>query len=334
MTSVHDTNVSRNIKLALFISFQIPSIISHMFIIYHLISNRILRRALHNHVILVLLIINFLFITTDLSITFHFLRFGFIKKTQGNLCLAWNFLDSFLSNLSTFLMMWASIERNILVFYDRQLLNTSYKRFFFHYLPLIILIIYTFIFYLIVIFLNSSCSNIEYFIYDELFCGKPCYIHKNIILSSIDYLFHKIFSSILIFIFSFILLIRFLWGKRQRNQTIRWRQHRKITIQFISISILYFLGTIPVAISELLHIWKNLSNNVKESEIQEEIFLYFFYFISLILPFVCLLNLPEIYSKIPLFIYFKRQLNIRFITRRNQIAVMNTIIQRKTTNML
>ncbi|CAF1109657.1 unnamed protein product [Rotaria sordida] len=328
MTSVHDTIVLKNFKLGLLISFQIPSIISHIFIIYHLIFNRNLRRALHNHVILILLIINFLFITTDLSITFHFLRFGFIEKNQRNLCLAWNFLDLFLSNLSTFLMMWASIERNILVFYDRQLLNTKYKRFFFHYLPLIILIIYTFIFYIIVIFFNSSCSNIEYFIYDELFCGKPCYVHKDIILSSIDYLFHKICSSILIFLFSFILLLRFLWGKRQRNQIIRWRHHRKITIQFISISILYFIGTLPVAISELLHIWKNLKNNIKESEIQEEFFLYFFYFISFILPFVCLLNLPEIYSKIPLFIYFKRQLNIRSMKRRNQIAIMTTTIPR------
>ncbi|CAF5136039.1 unnamed protein product, partial [Rotaria sp. Silwood1] len=60
-----------------------------------------------------------------------------------------------------------------------------------------------------------------------------------------------------------LLLIRFLWGKRQRHQIIRWRQHRKITIQFISISILYFLGTLPVAISELIHIWKNLTNNIQ-----------------------------------------------------------------------
>ncbi|CAF1171738.1 unnamed protein product [Rotaria sp. Silwood1] len=334
MISGHDTNISRYIKLGLLISFQIPSIICHIFIIYYLITNRTLRRALHNHVILILLIVNFFFITIDLSITFHFLRNGFLEKTQGNLCLLWNFLDSFLSNLSTFLMMWASIERNIFVFYDRQLLNTKYKRFFFHYLPLIILIVYTFIFYIIIIFFNSSCSNIENFIYDELFCGKPCYIHKDIILSSIDYLLHKIFSSILIFFFSLLLLIRFLWGKRQRHQIIRWRQHRKITIQFISISILYFLGTLPVAISELIHIWKNLTNNIQESEIQEDIFLYFFYFISLILPFICLLNLPEIYSKIPLFIYFKRRLNIRFITHRNQIAIINTTIPRKTIQML
>ena len=267
-TFEYNRNVSNNIKLGLFLSFQIPSIIYHIFIIYYLKSNRILRQGLHNHVILILLITNFCLITIDLSITLHFLPFGFIKKNQANLCLIWNFFDSFLSNLSTFLMMWASFERHILIFYDRQVLNTKFKRFFFHYLPLIILILYSFIFYMSIIFFNSSCSNKENFIY------------------------------------------------------------RKMTIQLVSVSFLYFVGIIPAAIGELLHLWEGLSNNIDESVIQEEIFLYLFYFISLILPFICLTSLPEIYSKIPFFIYFKRQLNLR----TNQIAFIDTTTPRRIVN--
>ncbi len=91
---------------------------------------------------------------------------------------------------------------------------------------------------------------------------------------------------------------------------------------------MYFIGIIPAAIGELLHLWEGSSNNIDESVIQEEIFLYLFYFISLILPFICLISLPEIYSKIPLFTYFKRQLNLR----TNQIAVINTTTPRRIVN--
>ncbi|CAF1335430.1 unnamed protein product, partial [Adineta ricciae] len=70
----------KRIKFGLFLSFQIPSIICHLFLIYHLIHDRLLRVALRNHVILVLLILNFLLITIDLSIVLDFLYIGYIRE--------------------------------------------------------------------------------------------------------------------------------------------------------------------------------------------------------------------------------------------------------------
>jgi hypothetical protein len=33
-------------------------------------------------------------------------------------------------------MMWASFERHLLIFYDRQIYNNNLKRFSFHYIPI------------------------------------------------------------------------------------------------------------------------------------------------------------------------------------------------------
>ncbi|CAF3616970.1 unnamed protein product [Rotaria sordida] len=318
-------SIFNRIKLGIFIPFQIPSIICHIFLIYHLIFNRQLRRALQNHVILIFLITNCLLITIDLSMAYYFLNNNLIKENNLNFCLAWNFINSFLSNLSVFLMMWASFERHLFIFYDRQIFNNKLKRFIFHYIPIIILIIYTLIFYFIIIIISPFCSNIEHFDYNEVFCHRACYIHHVIILSSIDLLIHKILCSILIFFFSLFLLIRIVYKKKQRNQIIRWHRHKRMTIQIISISTLYFIGILPSAIAESLHIFVKSNYDGGESVIQDELFLYLFYLISLIIPFISLMSFPEVYQKLRFLLCLKRRTNtiskITYSVRRNQVDI-------------
>ncbi|CAF2420633.1 unnamed protein product [Rotaria sp. Silwood2] len=332
---VYKMAISNQIKLGLFIPFQIPSIICHIFLIYHLIFNRQLRQALHNHVILTFLITNYLLITIDLSMAYYFLNHDPIKENSGNFCLAWNFIDSFLSSLSIFLMMWASFERHLFIFYDRQIFNNKLKRFIFHYIPIIILIIYTFIFYFIAIYISPYCSNSEHFDFNEVFCDRSCYIHHVIILSSIDLIIHKVFCSILIFSLNLFLLIRIFYEKRQRNQIIRWRRHKRMTIQILSISTLYFIGTLPSAISESLHVFVDGDYNDEEFMIQREVFLYLFYLTSLIIPFICLMSFPEIYQKLRFLPCSKRPPNIVFkiaySAHRNQVDI--PVLNRKRATM-
>lgn len=229
--------------------------------------------------------------------------------------------------------MWASFERHLLIFYDRQLYNTSLKRFIFHYFPIIIFISYAFCFYFIAIIVHPNCSNEEHFHYDEVFCGRSCYVHANLILSAFDLIFNRILCSLFIFIFNLFLFLRVLYEKRQRNQVIRWRRHKKMAIQILSISTLYIIGTFPAAIAELFHIFELKTVGEEESSIQEEIFLYLFYFNALIIPFICLISLPEIYTKIP---FLRRPINIRsnvtLTIRRNQVDVGNNLPLRTTAN--
>ena len=299
--------LSNKIKLGVFIPFHIPSVICHVFLIYHLIKIRQLREALHNHVILAFLAVNLVMTTIDLSMIYYFLVKGSLKDTDETFCVTWNFIDTFLTNLCTFLMLWSTLERHLLIFHDRQLFNKQFKRFIFHYMPMILLALYVFVFYFVQAFFPPTCSNAEHFHFDEVFCGRLCYVHANVRLSTFDLLFHRIFCSFLILFFCLTLFLRILRQKRDRNQIIRWRRHLKMTVQIASISALYLIGTVPAAVGELLHIFGSTQQETEESIVQEEIFLYLFYFISLIIPFICLMSLPEIYTKIAILRRLKRR---------------------------
>jgi hypothetical protein len=104
------TDLTLRIKFGILLSLQIPSVLCYLFLLFHLLFKRSMRRSLNNHVFIVLLFIG----------------------------LIWNFLDLFLYSLTNVLMLWASIERHILIFH-KSILNIQRKRFIIHYLPLIIL---------------------------------------------------------------------------------------------------------------------------------------------------------------------------------------------------
>ncbi|CAF1195870.1 unnamed protein product [Adineta steineri] len=107
-----------------------------------------------------------------------------------------------------------------------------------------------------------------------------------------------------------------------------------MAVQIISISILYFIGTLPAATGELLHIFKISSHGEEESAVQEEIFLYRLYLISLMTPFICLMSLPEIYIKIPFLPCLRPIVNARFnvvfSTRQNQVGIADLNTRRLT----
>jgi hypothetical protein len=57
--------ISNTVKFWSYLTILIPSIVCSLFAIYHLLSDRTLRRSLNNHVIIVLLIIGLVPQVTD-----------------------------------------------------------------------------------------------------------------------------------------------------------------------------------------------------------------------------------------------------------------------------
>ncbi len=124
-----------------------------------------------------------------------------------------------------------------MIFHDRWLL-TKKKRFFIHYLPLIILLIYCFIYYCVIAFYPFyESSNFQSPIIGVF---VPC-IYDNGILLQWDLICHVIIPTLIIVIFSFGLLLRVLWQKSRLRRGIEWRKQRKIIIQSLSVSILYLV---------------------------------------------------------------------------------------------
>jgi len=289
---------SAQVQFWTYLILEIPSIFCTIFLLYYLVFDRRLRRHLHNHVIIVLLFLCLIILIVDNSLYLDGWRIGHGNSfpSSSNVCLLWWFIDyGFYGAISVFLL-WASFERHILVFHRRRFLSTKRQIFYIHYFPLIILSIYLIGFYIGVIIL-PPCKNIFYFNY--LACGLyPCYQDISW-LNTWDYLFNGVLCNILEALFSISLLLRTIWKKFYSQRRFHWKKYRKMTIQLVSISILSLVINLP---QSLIILVRQIQPEMNDFGINVEP--YFFYltgYVILLLPFVCLGCLPELWSKLLFF---------------------------------
>ena len=287
-----------------FLIFEIPSLACAIFLLYHLFFNPELRRALHNHVIIVFLLLTFFIEVFDNPLYMDAYRFNGQNSFSINksICLMWWFIDfGFYGAISVFLA-WGSIERHILVFHYHQLLRTPRQRFFLHYVPLIIVSVYIFGFYIGVIFFPPCVNQFDY---QSLGCGlTPCYTDKTY-LNAWDYLGNGIICSIIETISSIALLVRVSWQKRRAQQRVTWRRHRKMAFQLLSISWLSLTIIFPQSlITVIQQSERNMDNFGAEAL---PYFDYLYTFVVFLLPFISLASYPELWPKLLFFRPKKRQ---------------------------
>ncbi|CAF0991115.1 unnamed protein product [Adineta steineri] len=237
--NIINDNVSRTwikIEFSLFLIGQIVSIPCYIFVLYHFLAHKITRRALHNHVIIILLIYNFIDLTVDLSLTMTYSLFDIVSPFSPIICLLWQFIDYGIWYGTISLMFWASVERHILVFHSN-IIRTKQRRIILHYIPLLFFSLYTPILYFYLIFLYP-CDHI--FLSTHVRCGSLCYFYlAPIWFIYYDTLAHYTIPILLITLFSSILILRFIKQKSRLKQAIKWRQCRKMIIQLS----LIFLST-------------------------------------------------------------------------------------------
>jgi hypothetical protein len=311
---------SRQVQFWTILVVQIPSLACTIYLLYHLLFDKKLRKALHNHVILLLIFFSFLVEVIDnplyLDAFLHNGRNSF--QSSPTICLLWWLIDYGVYGAITVFLTWASFERHILIFYHNQLLRTKRKRILFHYIPLGILFIYMIGFYIGVI-LFPPCENI--FDYNSESCGgSPCYQEVSW-LNIWDYLIHGTMCIVIEAIFTITLLIRVIWTRYRARQRIHWRKHRKMTIQLLSISILSLSFNLP---QNLIIAVQQMMPGI--SDFGSEIEPYFFYlvdFVVLFLPLVSLGCLPELWPKFILCKQRRQRIVAPFImtTARRQFIV-------------
>jgi hypothetical protein len=293
---VSETLLSRSIKFWILLVFQIPSILCSIFILYHMFVLPTYRRTLANHVITIMLIVSLLSVTIDLSLTLNYLREGFVNPPSISFCFFWMYIDYSLYASGMLLTAWASIERHILVF-ALQYFRLSYQIIFGHYFPIIICLIYPFIFYIYTIFIYP-CQN-NFLDFNKTLCGSPCFKRESYIFNWYDMLMHSVFPSILIVTFSVALLIRVIRKKRRiQQQLFSWKKQRRIAVQLLSISCLYIIMNLPLFIIILIQKCCLTTFAVAEHELY---FFYLYYFLVLILPFVCLGSFSDLRKKLKRF---------------------------------
>jgi hypothetical protein len=244
-------------------------------------------------VIILLLLINFVVQLTSIPWILHYYRVGYVPSQTPSFCLTWQFITETLYITTTLLFAWATIERHILIFHDR-LLSTQCKVILLHCLPIVIIILYC-ISYNTIVILFPPCQNT--FDYSQIVCGYPlCYYDIDLVVISMwDVIFNDTIPTIIIIVCSIALLFRVIHQKHRMRRPIRWRNHRKMTIQLLSISVLYLVIYIPEMLMEFIYRC-GVSEDVGADFVMYADF--FKYYGNLLLPFICAGSMPELKKKI------------------------------------
>lgn len=288
------------IEFSLFLIGQVLSIPCYIFMFYNILFDKTARQSLHNHSILILLFYNFLHITIDLSLTQNYTRLGYVSPFIPLICRLWKFINYGIWYGGVFLMLWLSFERHILVFYPN-LVRTTRNRLLFHYIPLIISSLYVPILYFYIIFLHK-CEQI--YLENEIRCGSSCFYDDtphwfNLYDSFINY----IIPILLIVLFSFTLVIRFIKQKRRLKRGVTWRQCRKMVLQLILVSTTHFIFDLPYII---IYIIQLSGYPTFGSQILSPYIIRLTFVPGLILPYATLIALPGLKKKIFMLYFWKK----------------------------
>lgn len=291
--------ISHKVRFWYFLCFDVLSVSCAILTLYFLVTDRVLRRALNNHVYIVLLSIVIVYEVVDIP---FFLRNTFYEtpwQASNDFYLFWAFSDYLLFVLQIELFAWSTVERHILVFHESWV-GTSKKRFFFHYFPIIVIIIYNIVFYIIVYYGVSCDNSFDDFLHGSIYV--PCTFDQTI-LGSLDLFLQQVIPMLTIIVASFGLLGRIAIQKARVRQAFQWRKYRKLTIQSVSISAICILFNSPWVFTALAF------QCGAPIEVVLPILTYsnfVYYNIPFCFPFVCCLTLAELRKKFKHLIFCNR----------------------------
>ena len=226
----------RPIQFSIVLVVLIVSIPCFAFVLFHTLTNRTLYRALNNHVIILLLLLNAFQTLTDVPMRLAYYWTGILRPATVAYCIVFNFPDLYLYTTSFLLLAWASFERHILIF-RAQLFNTTLRRLLGHYIPLGFCCVYPLLYY-IVFFFFYPCEN--YYDASVGSCVTPCFLWVSSIMALYEQVAHGFAPMLLIALFNLLLVIRVLRQNRRMGRELAWRKNRKMAIQLFSISFLFF----------------------------------------------------------------------------------------------
>lgn len=311
--------IPHSVRFWIYLWFNFFSLICTLFTLYFLLFDSALRRALNNHIIIVLLFLGLLYELTNIPWHLRNDQFSISWSVSPFFNLFWTFVDYPLYSLQITLFSWATVERHILIFHN-QWVSTRKKCFFVHYVPIVFLSIYYLIYYSFGYFGKPCSTSFNSFLSGGIYI--PCAFDRTFMLSW-ELIVHQVLPTGIIVISSVGLLARVLVQKSKMLQNIQWRKNRKMIIQLLSISTIYIVFNIPWVIIIFAYAY-GLAESVAWAGIIYSKFLV--YFIIFLFPFVTCFSLPELRAK------FRQTILCRYGTRRRIDVTTNlasTDIQRR-----
>lgn len=243
-----DSSSRRKNLFSIFLTGEFLSAPCYMFVLYHLLRDRNSRKSLQNHAIIALLILNLLYVMISLSFILDYMRLGYRSPFNIPLCLIHAYVDYASWYAALHVMLWISVERHILIF-DSHLVATARGRLFFHYLLLSIVMAYSPVLYCYLVLLYP-CQRV--YNPNAVYCDAVCYSRMvPAWFNWFDSIVNYVLPNLMIAVFSCALIIRVVVQKRRSQQMVDWRRYRKMIIQLILVSIVYFATCLPYVIATI-----------------------------------------------------------------------------------
>ncbi|CAF1363787.1 unnamed protein product [Adineta steineri] len=296
----------------------VPSLICDIFVFIHFIRywKKEITTAPQNHIIFCLLIVSFIQKISDVPFAIYYFRWNIVYQQTYNFCVIWDWFNYTAMTVSLQLVCWCSLERHLFVFHS-QMMKTKQFLILFHYIPMIICLSYTPIFYFRYIFFPTACTNT--WDYTTIYCGGACYSYYDAVLGTFDWLFNYGLPTLIIIFANPLLFCRVLWQKINRQGPVQWSRQRRMIIQLSFIALLYLLFMAPqVIVGSMQTLW----GVDFLYDVQADYLYYIVYFINQLLPFVIISSLPGTQKKlIKLMKYIKL-----FLSCKTQVHPLVTTI--------
>ncbi len=206
---------------------------------------------------------------------------------SDSFCKFWSAQDFVLGGNILMLMSYGSIERYLLIFHRAFIFR---HLIILHYLPIIICLVYPFLYYVGMIYIYP-CVN--YFDYTTNLCGGPCYVFDPL-PSTFDLIFNLAFFETIGVVTNIVLVIRVLRKKYRMKQQNMWKKNRRLLVQVLSITVLHNIMLFFMVIFMLIELFSPVPQptlvDITFNELQ-----YGVYLVHLLCPFVSLIGLPELW---------------------------------------
>ena len=279
------------IKVIIFTTLLIPSVVTSSMIFIHLFTHRHIIRAHHNHAWFLLLVVNFIRVLTSIPFTIHFYRSGSVMIPSAYYCTWLTFYEFTCCAIILFLVLVASIHRHLFIF-SRATPLTSRKRFLIYTVPVIMCVVYPIIFYVITVLLDPCNYNNGQWNYRWNLCGAlPCFVIFDRFLALFDPLGNNELPIILVMISNMFLVIRVIRQKQQVQARGIVRKNRRMTLLMIAISSIHIILWSPFLFILVVQIFGSPDFAVG---IQQNVFGDFIYLDSLLIPYAYFALLPGI----------------------------------------
>ena len=290
-------------KFLIVLLVGIPSVTVSIIIFIYFATDREARSQTRNHGWLVLVAVFFAQVTTDLPMALsYYYHDDKIWPESYAYCVWWTWYEFSFNGIGLFMMASISIERHIHVFYPQGMLQIRWRKWLFHFLPIMICLGWPPLFYFVLVVISPLCETGWNF--EQFNCGVPCYFEVDFV-GLFDFIFNIVCPISLIILANVLLIVRVVYQKMSRRQAIHWRRHRKMTLQLWTISSLYLAFWLPITIVQMIQITAVPTFMLD----QVETLLFMIYFVPLLLPMVCLSTLPKLVRAIAVHIQ-RRTLNV------------------------